>query len=124
MLGYTESVNYANLITLYKDFIDNTVNPRQDFIEYVLNDFIQKYKLPELKDYYVKLNDVSVEDEFEQRKLMLMEQQQGNLTINEYREKLGKEAFELEEATVPLVSKAMIRVDDVALDAVLPNEQT
>ncbi|MFK8055475.1 MAG: hypothetical protein AB8F78_05070 [Saprospiraceae bacterium] len=63
MIGYTESVNYSNLITLYRDFIDNTINPYQDLIEYMVNDFIQEYQIPQLKDYYIKLNDVSVNDE-------------------------------------------------------------
>lgn len=124
LIGYTESVNYSNLITLYRDFIDNTINPYQDLIEYMVNDFIQEYQIPQLKDYYIKLNDVSVNDEWATKELMLKELDAGTMTINEYRVHFNKEELPQEEASMPLVSKARIRIDDVALDAILPNTNT
>lgn len=118
LIWYQQGADYK-LTTVYKNFVENTVNPYQDLIEYMINEFIQEYEIPLVSDYYVSFDDIKVEDENEQRKIDMDEVDRWLMTINQYVEKYWREPFPQEEADIPMVTSNRVRIDDVSLSPVL-----
>lgn len=124
ILWYTESVNYNNATQMYKEFIEWTVNPYQDFFEFILNDFLKKYRDDFSKKYYVQFNSIDPTDQFELAKLRMQKVAMWGMTIDERRVLEDREPYWIDESEKPIILWNHVLLEDIWFSPVLDNTNT
>lgn len=124
ILWYTESVNYNNAISMYKEFVEWTINPFQSFFEFIVNDFLSKYKEDFAKKYYVQFNVIDPTDQFEVAKLRMQKVAMWWLTIDERRVAEWREPYWIDESEKPIILWSHVLLEDIWFSPVLDNSNT
>lgn len=120
ILGYTEGVNYTSADTQYQRFIENTILTREERITEWINEI-----LGERTDTRIKFDGDHINDFDKRVDIAIKQIQYWLITINEAREELWYELFDVEEANKPLITKNLDLLSDVWLSDIQPlNEET
>lgn len=110
ILGYTDGVNYTNADIQYGKFIENTIGPWEFRLQNWLRQALSEFTDVELNLYKTKYDITKAKIE-----IMILKLTNGLLSVNEAREELWYEQFDLEEANIPLIGKTLDRLEDVWL---------
>lgn len=119
ILWYTENVNYNNAGQMYKELIEWTINPYQSFFEYIVNDFLEKYRPDFSKRHYVEFYKIDPTDQFEVSKLNMQKVMMGWMSVDEFREEEGRAPRNTDESKKPLMTRNVVLMEDIGLDPIL-----
>lgn len=102
----------------YTKFIENTIRPRERRVANLLNLLLEHYMYDsrEMPDMEIVIVDEHISDIEERTNTVTKQIATGVLTINEAREELGLEKFEIEEADKPLITRSLTLLEDAGLD--------
>ena len=99
ILNYTQGVNYSNAETQYRKFIENTIRPIEDFLEYCFGIMIA----PINSTVEFEIVDDHIDDKLERCDVAIKNVASGIWTRNEARDYIGDEMVEdelMDEYTV------------------------
>lgn len=123
ILGYVDNVNYSNWDNQRKEFIEWTIRPLETDFEHICNKLLEMFR----PDLFEKLRVVcdweQLEESQEWMEWLRKDVASGIMTINEARVERWFEALQDENADKPLVSRNVVLLEDIALDAVLPTNE-
>lgn len=109
---------------MYKEFVEWTINPFQSFFEFIVNDFLSKYKEDFAKKYYVQFNVIDPTDQFEVAKLRMQKVAMWWLTIDERRVAEWREPYWIDESEKPIILWSHVLLEDIWFSPVLDNSNT
>jgi len=123
ILWYVDTVNYSNWEELRREFIEWTIRPFEIDLEHIINTLMNMF-LPEIwKKYYIKCDWEQLEEKQEFFESQRKDIESWIITINEARIDRWLEPVSDENCDKHLVSRNVVLLEDIALDAVLsPNE--
>ena len=118
ILNYTDGVNYTNAEVQYRKFIENTIRPLESRLEWIFSDMIS-YIMDDARLEFVDdhINDMSEKSKYIQDLIG-----SGLMTINEGREELGMERYDMEEADKPIIKNQFVQVEDLGVEILPPSE--
>lgn len=117
ILGYTEWVNYTNAENQYKKFIENTILPYEELLGERLNKIISDENVS--KNKVVIVSD-HIDNYIASIDNVVKQMQYWLITVNEWRQELWYEPFNVEEANQPLISRSLELLSDVWLSDYTP----
>lgn len=88
LLWYVDNVNYANAESLYKNWIETTIRPYEEYFEFLINDILKKFAL-DFSGYVVHLEGEDLNDYYKDHEDQRADVQAGILSIEEVREDRG-----------------------------------
>ena len=120
LLGYGENANYNNWSNFRKEFIEWTVRPLEQDFENILNRLLAMFR----KDLYEKVRIIcdweQLDESQERMEWLRKDVASWIMTINEARIERWFEKLNDENADKPVISRNLVLLEDVWLDAVLP----
>ena len=123
ILGYVDTVNYANWQELRREFIEWTIRPYEIDLEHIMNHLMQMF-LPEIwNKYWIKCDWEQLEEQQEWFESQRKDVETWIITINEARIDRGLEPIKEENCDKLLISRNVVLLEDIALDAVLPVDE-
>lgn len=124
ILWYTETVNYSNWDNQRKEFIEWTLRPLESDFEHILNKLLEQFRPDLFAKMWIKVDWEQLEETQERMEWLRKDVQSWIMTINEARVERWFEKIDDENADKLLVSRNVILLEDVALDPVLPIDET
>ena len=123
ILWYVDTVNYANWQELRREFIEWTIRPYEIDLEHIMNHLMQMF-LPEIwNKYWIKCDWEQLEEQQEWFESQRKDVETWIITINEARIDRGLEPIKEENCDKLLISRNVVLLEDIALDAVLPVDE-
>ena len=123
MLWYVEDVNYSNGNVQRVEFIEWTLRPFETDFEHILNRLLEMFRPDLFEKLRVRADWEQIEATQEWKEWLRKDVQTWILTINEARVELWLMELADENANKPLVSRNVVLLEDIALDAVLPTNE-
>lgn len=124
ILGYVENVNYSNGNNQRKEFIEWTLRPLEEDFEHILNKLLEMFRPELFKKLWIRCDWEQLEETQERMDWLRKDVQSWIMTINEARVERWFEALPDENADKLLVSRNVVLLEDIALDAVLSLDET
>lgn len=124
ILWYVENVNYNNWANQRKEFIEWTLKPLESDFEQILNRLLEMFLPAVHEKVWIKCDWEQLEETQERMDWLRKDVASWILTINEARIERWYEAINDENADKALVSRNMVLLEDIALDAVLNLDET
>ena len=124
ILWYVDTVNYANWREMRKEFLEWTIRPYEVDLEHIMNHLMQMF-LPEIwKNYRIKCDWEQLEEQQERFESQRKDIQTWIITINEARIDRWLEPVKDDNCNKHLISRNVVLLEDISLDAVLsPDEE-
>mgnify|MGYP003294657721 CR=1 FL=1 len=123
ILWYVDTVNYANWQELRREFIEWTIRPYEIDLEHIMNHLMQMF-LPEIwNKYWIKCDWEQLEEQQEWFESQRKDVETWIITINEARIDRWLEPIKEENCDKLLISRNVVLLEDIALDAVLPVDE-
>lgn len=124
ILWYVDNIAYNNWTNQRKEFIEWTLRPLEADFEHILNKLLEMFR----PDLFAKLRIVcdweQLEETQERMDWLRKDVASWIMTINEARIERWFEALPDENADKLLVSRNVVLLEDIALDPVLPLDET
>jgi len=117
VLNYTDGVNYSNADMQYTKYIDNTIRPRESKFAKMVTELISEID----ESILFCFHDDHINDLKEKTEVQIEQVKFGLKTLNEIRQENGDEEYIEEEASKPLISRALVPLDMSGLDDIVIN---
>lgn len=110
-IGYTDGVNYTNADIQYKKFITNSITPWEKSINSWITQALQEVDATLTFELY----STGIDTDKSKLEMYEIKIRNGLITINEAREEMGYDQYDLPEANEPLIGKTFDKLTDVWL---------
>ncbi len=119
ILWYSDWVNYSTSDNQYRKYIENTIRPLQNQLQFIFNVLIYSIN-PNIKLEFLDLNQFDYSQKIvDMEKLIWI----WAITINEVREEIGLEKFDNEEADKNIIKQWFELLEDIWVNEVTPLDE-